>query len=120
MSFLDRTVLSSFALDDLDPADPVPPVWLVQTDLLARSTWPDLVRTACDRRIGALAVRWTALDGAGLAASRDARIRIGCFGCHDPAALTRVLEEAVDELSTDRPDLALDLRDKVGVRPSLR
>jgi len=38
---------------------------------------------------------------------RGAGVRAGCFGCHDSAALKSALALGVDELSTDRPDLAL-------------
>jgi glycerophosphoryl diester phosphodiesterase len=58
-----------------------------------------------------LGIEQTLLTPAAVSAARDAGLSIGVWTVNEPEELRRALAAGVDYVTTDRPDLALRLRD---------
>ena len=57
-----------------------------------------------------MSMKWDALLQATVAEIRAGDLKVGAFACNDEVSIDRVLSLGVDEIMTDRPDLALDRR----------
>jgi len=111
---LDRTILSGFDADTLRTsaslAGPRHHVWMFSADTLAERGLDHVIATARRQAMPALATRWSALSTPTVDAAHEAGLEIGCFGCHDSISIAAMLALGLDELSTDRPDIALQER----------
>jgi len=57
-----------------------------------------------------LGLRGNVLDASTVEKVRKSGLGIGGWACNDAAAITKMFDLGVDVFTTDRPDLALDLR----------
>jgi glycerophosphoryl diester phosphodiesterase len=111
---LDRTVMTSFQLgttaDVPRHGTPMRHVWLVtpetQTDIGLQAVI-DLARA---NGVPMLGLRGNVLDASMVEKVRQAGLGIGGWACNDAAAIAKMFDLGVDVFTTDRPDLALDLR----------
>jgi glycerophosphoryl diester phosphodiesterase len=85
-------------------------VWLVTPAVQADIGLAGVAELAKAFDVPMLGLRQDMLDGASLDAVRRAGLRVGAWACNDAAAVGRMLELGVDVFTTDRPDLALELR----------
>ncbi|MFN4088004.1 MAG: glycerophosphodiester phosphodiesterase [Alphaproteobacteria bacterium] len=112
---LERTVVTSFQLATLAEvtrqAAPRDLIWLVAQPVLRDLPHiADLLGLARASGAGALGLHVRQADAEMVDACRDAGIGVGCYGCGDEAAIAHALALGVDVFTTDRPDIALDLR----------
>ena len=111
---LDRTVVTSFQLGTTAEVPrhgtPKHHVWLVtpetQTDIGPQAVI-DLARS---NGVPMLGLRGNVLDASMVEKVRQAGLGIGGWACNDAAAIAKMFDLGVDVFTTDRPDLALDLR----------
>jgi glycerophosphoryl diester phosphodiesterase len=57
-----------------------------------------------------LGLRGNVLDASMVEKVRTAGLGIGGWACNDAAAIAKMFDLGVDVFTTDRPDLALDIR----------
>jgi len=111
----DRTTVMAFEWDTLERLRALSPAVRL-AGLLSRRGAERLggVRVAAERlqALGAndLGIERTLLSGEAVAAARAAGLTIGVWTVNDPAELRAALGAGVDYVTTDRPDLALQLR----------
>jgi glycerophosphoryl diester phosphodiesterase len=109
-----RSIVTGFQVATVaETAEAAPgsrPVWLVSADVLAERGIAEIIRIAGDHAIAGLGLRWKTVDPEILARVRGSSLGIGCFGCNDAESLGCAFSLGVDEVMTDRPDLALRLR----------
>ena len=111
---LDRTVMTSFqpgtTAEVPRHGTPMHHVWLVtpetQTDIGPQAVI-DLARS---NGVPMLGLRGNVLDASMVEKVRQAGLGIGGWACNDAAAIAKMFDLGVDVFTTDRPDLALDLR----------
>jgi glycerophosphoryl diester phosphodiesterase len=111
---LDRTVMTSFQLgtvaDVPNHGKPMRHVWLVtpetQTDIGLQAVI-DLARA---NGVPMLGLRGNVLDAPMVEKVRRAGLGIGGWACNDRAAIAKMFDLGVDVFTTDRPDLALEIR----------
>jgi glycerophosphoryl diester phosphodiesterase len=77
-----------------------------QTDI-GRQAVIDLARS---NGVPMLGLRGNVLDASMVEKVRQAGLGIGGWACNDAAAIAKMFDLGVDVFTTDRPDLALDLR----------
>jgi glycerophosphoryl diester phosphodiesterase len=115
---LDRTTLTSFQAETVAEAvrhgRPMQHVWLVSPGVQADIGLAGIAKVAEAFSVPMLGLRHNMLDRASLAALRGSGLRVGAWACNDAAAIARMLELGVDVFTTDRPDLALELRRRRG------
>ena len=114
LGMLERSVLTSFQLgtvcEAVSFAMPRMHAWLVTPDLQTDLGLPAVCAAARARGVPMLGLRSNRLDAAAVAAVRDAGLEIGGWACNDAATIRRMFELQVAGFTTDRPDLALQLR----------
>jgi glycerophosphoryl diester phosphodiesterase len=113
---LDRTVFTSFDLPTLGElavlAPATPTIWLIAERLLESSSRDigALCRTARAVGVKELAVKISAMQDDDVAACRAEGVRLGFFAAHDEPAIRRAFAARASAFTTDRPDLALELK----------
>jgi len=111
---LDRTVMTSFQLGTTAEVPrhgtPMHHVWLVtpetQTDIGPQAVI-DLARS---NGVPMLGLRGNVLDASMVEKVRQAGLGVGGWACNDAAAIAKMFDLGVDVFTTDRPDLAIDIR----------
>jgi glycerophosphoryl diester phosphodiesterase len=110
IGFVNRTIVTGFQLAALEEfvahATPLSHVWLISNDSFATLGLEGVLATARAHSISALGLRWNSLDAASVARIRGDGFALGCFGCNDEASILQMLPHGLDELMTDRPDIA--------------
>ncbi|MGH7268224.1 MAG: glycerophosphodiester phosphodiesterase [Candidatus Rokuibacteriota bacterium] len=112
-----RTTVMAFDWPTLERLRALSPT-LRLTGLLSRRGAEALggVRAAAERlarlRVDDLGIERTLLTPEAVAAARTAGLTIGVWTVNDPDELRAALQAGVDYVTTDRPDLALELRAK--------
>jgi glycerophosphoryl diester phosphodiesterase len=112
-----RTTIMAFEWDALERLRALDP-GVRLSGLLDRRQAAELGGVAAAARrlvvLGAndLGIERTLLSPEAVAAARAAGLTIGVWTVNDPEELRRALESGVDYVTTDRPDLALQLRDR--------
>jgi glycerophosphoryl diester phosphodiesterase len=113
-AMLERSVITSFQLgtvcEAVSVARPCTHAWLVTPDLQTDLGLEAVCVAARARGVPMLGLRSNRLDAAVVAAVRDAGLEVGGWACNDAAAIRRMFELQVAGFTTDRPDLALELR----------
>lgn len=112
---LDRTTITSFqrrtVVEAIGHGRPWNEAWLVTPDLLADAGLDGVVTLAGSAGIRLLGIRSNVLDAWVVARVRDAGLGIGGWACNDAASIQAMLDLGMDVFTTDRPDLAVQLRD---------
>lgn len=111
--FLGRAVVTSFHWPDLEQvrrlAPHLPLAWML--DAPATSAWCEASADAARRlRCTTVGVRVDRLTPVLRQQLASAKLDLCCFGANDHASLETCFELQAQEISTDRPDLALRLR----------
>jgi glycerophosphoryl diester phosphodiesterase len=111
---LDRCVITSFQLgtvcEAVSYASPRACAWLVTPDLQTDLGLPAVCAAARACGVPMLGLRSNRLDAVAAATVREAGLEIGGWACNDPVAIRRMFDLQVVGFTTDRPDLALQLR----------
>ena len=106
-----RTILTSFSSDAVLAAAAHAPGTrlglLANAAMLKGSGLAELIRTAGAHRMESLGLKWDALSPATVAEIGAGGLKVGAFACNDEIAIDRALSLGVDEIMTDRPDVAL-------------
>jgi glycerophosphoryl diester phosphodiesterase len=115
---LDRTTITSFQVETVAEAvrhgRPLQHVWLVSPGVQADIGLVGVAKVAEAFGVPMLGLHHDMLDRARLAELRGAGLRVGAWACNEADVITRMLELGVDVFTTDRPDLALELRRRRG------
>jgi glycerophosphoryl diester phosphodiesterase len=117
-AMLERTVVTSFYIGHLTTflsiAKPQGCIWLVKpVTLNACGGLDTILGIARDKGIVDIALHATVLNESAVAAARASGIRMGGYAANDEAAIRRMLELRVSMFTSDRPDLAVTLRDEI-------
>jgi glycerophosphoryl diester phosphodiesterase len=111
---LDRSVFTSFQLDTVCEAAaharPSNHVWLVLPQVQTDIGLGNVMASAKAAGVPMLGLRQNMLTAGIVSAVRAAGLGIGGWACNDAEAIARLLSLGVDVFTTDRPDLALELR----------
>jgi glycerophosphoryl diester phosphodiesterase len=111
---LDRTVMTSFQLGTTAEVPrhgkPMRQVWLVTPETQIDIGLPAVIDLARKNGVPMLGLRSNLLDAPTVAKVREAGLGIGGWACNDAAAIAKMFDLGVDVFTTDRPDLALDIR----------
>ena len=111
---LDRTVMTSFQLGTVAEVPrhgkPMRHVWLVTPETQTDIGLAAVIDLARGNGVPMLGLRGNVLDAPTVATVRQAGLGIGGWACNDAAAIARMFDLGVDVFTTDRPDLALDIR----------
>jgi glycerophosphoryl diester phosphodiesterase len=109
-----RIILTSFSIDAVMAAAAHAPGarlgLLANAAMLEGVGLAELIRTAAARRMESLGLKWDALSPATVAEIRAGDLKVGAYACNDEVSIDRALSLGVDEVMTDRPDMALDRR----------
>ncbi len=121
---LDRCIVTAFQLSSVCEAAaharPSRHVFLATPDLLNDIGLDALIALAKANQVPMLGIRWNNLDAATAAAVRAAGLGIGAWAVNDAAAIAQMLALGMDVFTTDRPDLALQLRTQARPAPQRR
>ena len=111
---LDRTVMTSFQLATAAEAPrhgtPMCHVWLVTPETQTDIGFGAVIDLARANGVPMLGLRSTVLDAPIVEKVRQAGLGIGGWACNDAAAIAKMFDLGVDVFTTDRPDLALEIR----------
>ncbi len=111
---LERCVITSFQLGTVCEAAafaaPLSHAWLVTPDLQTDLGLSGVCAAARAGGVPMLGLRSNRLDAAAVAAVRGAGLEIGGWACNDATTIRRMFALQVAGFTTDRPDLALQLR----------
>ena len=113
-AILDRTVMTSFQLGTTAEVPrhgkPMRHVWLVTPETQTDIGLQAVIDLARSNGVPMLGLRGNVLDAPTVENVRQAGLGIGGWACNDAAAIAKMFDLGVDVFTTDRPDLALDLR----------
>jgi glycerophosphoryl diester phosphodiesterase len=111
---LERTVMTSFQLGTVAEVPrhgtPMRHVWLVTPETQTDIGLPAVIDLARANDVPMLGLRSNMLDAPTVATVRKAGLGIGGWACNDAAAIAKMFDLGVDVFTTDRPDLALEIR----------
>lgn len=110
-----RTTVTSFTIDTLlafrDCLPDVPTIWLVDRSIVRGIGDLDAVLAiAAKRGVREIALHQSDLGESQLRTAQAHGLRIGAYGVNDEAAIRRMFDLACTVFTTDRPDLALQVR----------
>lgn len=111
---LERSVITSFQLgtvcETVSFATPCMHAWLVTPDVQTDLGLPAICAAARARGVPMLALRSNTVDAEVVSSVRESGLEIGTWACNDIRTIRRMLDLQVAGFTTDRPDLALQLR----------
>ena len=111
---LGRSSITSFQLETVCAAvavaRPASHVWLVAPDLQTDLGLAAACEAARARGVPVVGLRSNMLDANAAVVVRQAGLDVGGWGCNDPASITKMFALQVTGFTTDRPDLALQLK----------
>jgi glycerophosphoryl diester phosphodiesterase len=111
---LDRTVMTSFQLGTTAEVPrhgkPMRHVWLVTPEIQTDIGLQAVIDLARSNGVPMLGLRSNVLDASTVDKVGQAGLGIGGWACNDAAAIAKMFDLGVDVFTTDRPDLALDIR----------
>ena len=111
---LDRTVMTSFQLGTAAEVTrhgkPMRHVWLVTPETQTDIGLAAVIDLARSNSVPMLGLRGNVLDASMVEKVRAAGLGVGGWACNDAAAIAKMFDLGVDVFTTDRPDLALDIR----------
>lgn len=113
-NMLGRSIVTSFQMDTVCEAAACAEfprhVFLVSPSLEEEVGLDAVLANAVARSVPMLGIRWNTLDAEKIGKVRAAGLGIGGWAANDGAAIEAMLALEVDVFTTDRPDLALQLR----------
>lgn len=114
-NMLERSVITSFQLgtvcEAVSHATPGTHAWLVTPDLQTDLGLQAVCVVASARGVPMLALRSNKLDAKTVTTVRQAGLEVGGWACNDRETIQRMFDLKVSGFTTDRPDLALQLRE---------
>lgn len=118
LGMMKRTVITSFYVDTLlrlrALAQPRNLIWLVKKLLFAQVGGIETVlKIARLKGIEEIALHQSVAGPEEARAARAAGIRLGAFAVNDEAAMHRMFDLGVTAFTSDRPDMALKMRDQI-------
>ncbi|SIQ43589.1 glycerophosphoryl diester phosphodiesterase [Rhizobium sp. RU35A] len=111
---LARTTFSSFllaSLDELAAATDRPRLWLVSPAVLKQVGVEGVIELCLAHGVPEIGVHIDTADADTAATVRAAGLDFGCWAAHTPAQIDKALALGVKVFTTDRPTLAIALRD---------
>lgn len=112
---LETTIFSSFLLDTLDDiarACDRPRLWLVSPPVLMQLGAAGVTQIARARAIPEIGVNIDHADADLMAQVQAAGLEFGCWAAHSSAQIGKALDLGVKVFTTDRPTLAIALREQ--------
>ncbi|HEY4200383.1 MAG TPA: glycerophosphodiester phosphodiesterase family protein [Devosiaceae bacterium] len=117
---LARTTFTSFLLETLDElasATQRPRLWLVSPPVLRQLGYAGVLEIARSHAIGEIGVNIDTADAALMDATVAAGLEFGCWAAHTPEQIGKALALGVKVFTTDRPSLAIAIRDRQRQEP---
>lgn len=113
---LDRVTFTSFNIETLKTlallAPNVPLIWLIKTE--AYEADGRVLKDYCERALGAgipeISLRIEQMGDGDVEFCEGRGLRFGVFAAHTEAAIVRAFQHNVAAFTTDRPDIAVDVR----------
>ncbi len=120
LGLLRRSVITSFHLPTVGAAAAHPAplrdvIWLVSEQIVRLTSPAHVARLAAAEGVGAVSLHHRTLDAEALAILRDAGLRTGAFAVLEDAAIEWALRSDVTVFTTDRPDAALAIRERLKI-----
>jgi glycerophosphoryl diester phosphodiesterase len=113
-AMLERTVFSSFlvnSLDDVRAATDRPRLWLVSPPVLQQLGVGAVIDVARAHAIAEIGVHIDTADAALRTEVVSAGVDFGCWAAHSAAQIDKALDLGVKVFTSDRPSLAVAIRD---------
>jgi glycerophosphoryl diester phosphodiesterase len=117
-NMLERTIFSSFLVelqDALSAATSRPKLWLVSPPVLRQLGTRAVIEVAKAHDIPEIGVHVDTADPALMAEIMAAGLDFGCWAAHSARQIEKVLALGVKVFTTDRPSLAIAIRNGFGV-----
>lgn len=118
-SMLERTTFSSFlirSMDDLAASTDRPSLWLVSPPVLKQLGPDAVIELAAAHGIREIGVHIDTADEALRDTVTAAGVHFGCWAAHSTTQIHKALELGVKVFTTDRPTLAIAIREKWNAR----
>ena len=115
---LERTTFSSFLIPSMDAllqATNRPSLWLVSPQVLWQLGQDAVVELAVAHGINEIGVHIDTADATLQACAASAGLDFGCWAAHSACQIEKAFELGVKVFTTDRPTLAMAIREKLGV-----
>jgi glycerophosphoryl diester phosphodiesterase len=115
---LERTTFSSFLIPSMDTllqATDRPSLWLVSPPVLRQLGQDAIVELAVAHGIKEIGVHIDTADAALQACAAAAGLDFGCWAAHSACQIEKAFELGVKVFTTDRPTLAMAIREELGV-----
>ncbi len=112
---LQRTVFSSFLIetqDELSQLTDRPRLWLVSPPVLYQLGTRAVLELADSHAIPEIGVQIDCADRELMAAVQQAGCQFGCWAAHTPDQIEKALTLGVKVFTTDRPSLAISIRNR--------
>lgn len=112
---LERTTFSSFLIDSQDAiaaATDRPRLWLVSPPILRQLGPAAVIEVARAHDIPEIGAHVDTADAALMERVQDAGLDFGCWAAHTAEQIEKVLALGVKVFTTDRPSLAIAIRDR--------
>ncbi|MFB9952444.1 glycerophosphodiester phosphodiesterase family protein [Rhizobium puerariae] len=112
---LERTTFSSFQIESQDAlaaAAGRPRLWLVSPPVLRQLGPAAVIEVARSHHIPEIGVHVDTADAALMAMVQEAGLDFGCWAAHTAEQIEKVLALGVKVFTTDRPSLAIAIRDR--------
>ncbi|MBT3359732.1 MAG: hypothetical protein HN403_08905 [Rhodospirillales bacterium] len=118
LGMMERTVITSFFIDTLvrfrAVARPQNMIWLVKKLVFAQiGGMGTVLKIAKIKEIEEIALHQSVVGPEEAQAARAAGVRLGAFAVNDEAAIRRMLDLGVTVFTSDRPDIAIGMRDHI-------
>lgn len=113
---LEKTIFSSFlveSLDALSAATGRPKLWLVSPPVLRQLGTTAVIEVAKAHNIPEIGVHVDTADSALMAEVTAAGLDFGCWAAHSTRQIEKVLTLGVKVFTTDRPSLAIAIRNRL-------
>lgn len=113
---LERTIFSSFLVDSQDAlsaATSRPKLWLVSPPVLRQLGPTAVIEVAKAHNISEIGVHVDTADSILMAQVKKAGLDFGCWAAHSARQIEKVLALGVKVFTTDRPSLAIDMRNRL-------
>jgi glycerophosphoryl diester phosphodiesterase len=112
---LEKTVFSSFHLEilqELKRTQERPVLWLISPQLHRQLGIPEIISIARTNAIPEIGVNIELLDERVVEMCSQSAIAIGCWAAHSASQMTKAFALGANVMTTDRPSVALRVRDE--------